>query len=191
MAEYWSIPLTLRPAAPGFLVLSLPGWYRWLMAAILGVAAAALLQVGGWPGLPAWLLLGLVAVALLYEERWRFDAARGRVVHRSGLLVAARTLEVPFAAIDRFRIVPHVEGTIPGSEDERRENAAALAGGRGDDAAARRRRHRKPFLALVLECGDGSVLLIDRVPARQLARLRGTAARLADFCGKPLAVADL
>ena len=190
MAEYWSIPLTLRPVAPGLLVLALPGWYRWLMAAILGVAAAALLQVGSWPGIPAWLLLGLVAAALLYEERWRFDAARGRVVHRNGLVLAARTLEVPFTAIERFLIVPHVEGTIPGTEAERRENAAALAGGRGDDAAVRRFRHRKPFLALVMECG-GSVHLIDRVPARQGVRLRATAARLADYCGKPLAVQDL
>ena len=106
-------------------------------------------------------------------------------------MLAFRTLELRFSAIERFLIVPHVEGTIPGSAEERLENAAALAGGRGDDAAARRYRHRKPFLALVLECGDGTTHLIDRVPARQGARLRETAARLAECCDKPLAVSEL
>jgi hypothetical protein len=80
-----------------------------------------------------------------------------------------------------------VEGTIPGSEDERLENAAALRGARGDDGALRRSRHKRPFLGLVLECTDGAQYLIDRVPARNVARLREAAGRMADVCDVPLA----
>lgn len=186
MSDRASIPLVLRVPGPGRLVFALPRWYPAAMGAILALLVAGLADAGRAPGPLAWLLLALVVLGILYEESWCFDAARGRLVHRVGLRFAARTEVIPLAAIDRFLIAPHVEGTIPGTEDERAENAAALKGGRGDDGAARRFRHKKPYLGLVLECADGTHFLVDRVPARSAARLRETGARMAEFCARPL-----
>jgi hypothetical protein len=190
LADWLSIPLVLRLPASGRMVYGLPVWYRAAMAAILGLLVAALAQAGVRPGPLAWVVLALVALALLYEEAWVFEAGPGRVVHRGGLLVAARSTVIPFAEIERLLIVPHVEGTIPGTEDERLENAAALAGRRTDDGGSRRSRHKKPYLDLVLETDGGTRRLMDRVPAREGDRLRGTAAALAELCGKPLDIAE-
>jgi hypothetical protein len=182
MSDRWSIPLVLRAPAATRLVFSIPVWYRLLMGVILLLLGAGLVQDGVRPGWPTWALLAVIALGALYEERWVFDADAGRVLHRAGLLVAARTRVIDFAVLERFLIAPHVEGTIPGTEDERNENAAALRG----EAGARRARQKKPYLALVLECRDGARYLLDRVPARNAAGLRATAARLAGICGKPL-----
>jgi hypothetical protein len=191
MSDRLSIPLVLRAPVSTRLVFAIPVWYRVLMGVILLVLTAVLIQDGGRPAWPMWALLAVVALGALYQEQWTFDADQGRVVHRAGLLIAARDRVIDFAVIEQFMIAPHVEGTIPGTEDERVENAAALKGGRGDDAGTRRVRHKKHYLALILECEDGTRYLVDRVPARNVASLRGTAARMAEFCNKPLVEAEL
>ena len=189
MSDRMSIPLVLRSPGPDRLVFGIPLWYRAVMFGILAIIMAALFQTGGNPGGLACALMVIVAAGALYEEQWTFDATRDRVTYRTGLTIAARTTVIDFAAIERFRIAPHVEGTIPGTEDERAENAAALKGGRGDDARVRRSGHKKHFLALVIEC-DGASYLVDRVPARNAARMREISARMAGICGKPLVTGD-
>jgi len=186
MFDRLSIPLVLRAPDANRLVFSFPAWYRALMGAILLVLIAGLVQEGARPGWPMWALLVIITLGILYQEQWTFDADRRRVAHKVGLLIAGRTQLIDFALIERFLITPHVEGTIPGTEDERDENAAALRGGRGDDAGARRARHKKHYLGLVMACQDGTNYLVDRVPAREVAGLRATAARLAEFCDRPL-----
>jgi hypothetical protein len=191
MFDRLSIPLVLRAPDANRLVFSFPAWYRALMGVILLVLIAGLVQEGVRPGWPMWALLAIIALGVLYQEQWTFDADRRRVAHKVGLLVAGRTLLIDFALIERFLITPHVEGTIPGTEDERDENAAAMRGGRGDDAGARRARHKKHYLGLVMACQDGANYLVDRVPAREVAGLRATAARLAEFCDKPLVESEI
>ena len=186
MPERLSIPLVLRPQGPERLVLAFPVWYRVAMGAILALLVAALLEAGGSPGILGTVLLALVVFGLLYQERWTFDAASARVIHEVGLMGASRCRETAFAAIERFRIDPHVQGTIPGTEDERLENAATLRGGRRDDAGPRRSAHKQPFLVLVMEGEDGSHIMVDQVSARGAAPFRHRAARLAELCGKPL-----
>jgi hypothetical protein len=191
MSDRLSIPLVLRAPDATRLVFSFPAWYRALMGTILLVLIAGLIQEGARPGWPMWVLLAIVGFGVLYQEQWTFDTGRRRVVHKVGLPMAGRTLVIDFALIERFLIAPHVEGTIPGTKDERDENAAALRGGRGDDAGARRARHKKPYLGLIMACQDGANYLVDRVPARNVAGLRSTAARLAEFCDKPLVEFEL
>lgn len=186
MSDRLSIPLVLSAPDATRLVFSIPIWYRALMGGILLVLIASLVQEGAHPAWPAWAVLAIVALGALYQEQWIFDTGQGRVVHKVGLLIGARTRVIDFAVVERFLIAPHVEGTIPGTGDERDENAAAARGGRGDDAGARRARHKKPYLGLVMACRDGVDYLVDRVPARDSAGLRQTAVRLAEFCAKPL-----
>ncbi len=186
MSDRMSIPLALRPQGPDRLVLAFPVWYRVIMGTVMALLVASLFEAGGSPGCLGTFLLAAVAFGLLYQERWTFDASAGRVTRQVGVMGASRATETGFAAIERFRISPHVQGTIPGTEDERAENAAALRGGRGDDGGLTRAGHKKPFVALVMECEGGTHILVDRVSARRAAELRHRAARLADLCGKPL-----
>ena len=101
-------------------------------------------------------------------------------------MILAWSTVIEFASLDRFCIVPLVKGTVPGSEDEKTENAAALKGVRADDSHFKRSRHKKPFLSLEIECTDGSRYLIDHLPARNGAKLRAAASRMAALCGKPM-----
>jgi len=180
------IPLALRCPGPGRLVYAIPVWYRVVMGFILAIFLAGFVVGGAHPGFLTWAVLAIVLLAGLYEETWIFDADQDRVIHRAGLVIAARSSAIDLAAIERFLIVPHVEGTIPGSEEERRDNATALRGSRSDDASEKRSRHKKPFLSLVLACADGTDYPVDRVPARNAAHHRELWARMAALCGKPL-----
>jgi hypothetical protein len=180
------IPLVLRARGTETLVYSIPSWYRVLMAVIAGCVLASF-AVGPSPtGLASYVVLALVALAGLYEERWTFDSGNARLVHRAGLLVAAKTLSIPFAGIQQFRIVPFVRGTVPGSADEASENMAALRGSRDDDSKRHRAHYKKPYLNLVCVGSDGTEYLINTLPARRAETIRAAAMRIAALCGKPL-----
>jgi len=185
VSDRMSIPLILRKSGAR-LEFALPAWYRTVMGAILALLVAALVQAGGRPGWFGWILLIVAAFGFLYQEKWSFDPDQGRVVHQVGLLGAAKTTVIDFSAIEQFRIRPHVEGTIPGTEDERKRNASAMQGDHGDGTDTSRTWYKKSYLALVLECAGGTQYLLDRVPARYAARLREVSGRMAEWCGKPL-----
>jgi hypothetical protein len=180
------IPLTLTSPRPDRIVYSLPVWFRVVMGAIIAVVVAALIMGETRPGLLAWVILLLLVLSALYEDKWTFDAASGCVTHRTGLLVAARSTQIEFASIERFRIVPLVKGTVPGTDEEKAENAAALKGQRTDGGNLKRSRHKKPFLSLEIECSDGTRYLVDHVPARRSESLRSIAATMAALCDKPV-----
>jgi hypothetical protein len=182
------IPLVLIKLRDGRLVYGIPLWYRLVMASIAALVAVSLAVSGAAPSLGGWIVLAIVALAACYEERWTFDASAGRITHRAGLLMAARSTTIEFAKIERFRIAPFVRGTIPGSEDEQAENAAALAGGRSDDGTRRRSFVKKPYLRLICEASDGASWLLDTVGARKIETLKMNAARIASYCGKNLIV---
>jgi hypothetical protein len=190
MSDRFTIKLALREPGRDRLVLGLPTWYRVLMAAVVALLLAALAQAGGRFGILGWAMLGAALLGLLYRESWEFDAGRARVVRRVGLGPAVQAVVVPLEAVERFLIAPQVDGTIPGTRDESLEHAAALGGGRADDGALRRARHKKAYLALVMECRDGVRHLLDRVPARDAARLRWVAASLGELCARPVADAE-
>lgn len=102
------IPLTLRSFRPDRVVYGVPRWYRVVMALILAALAAAIATGRGRPGPLTWIILALVALGGLYEENWVFDAGCGQVIHRMGLVFASRVSVIPFAAIERFRVIPQL-----------------------------------------------------------------------------------
>jgi len=180
------VPLVLHTGRSGKLVYSVSWIFRGLMALILALVAAALLVDGSSPGIVGWIVLAALALGALYEESWRVEPAAGRLVHRSGLLVLARSRSLALDEVARFRILPFVRGTLPGSEDEAAQNAAALAGERVDDSGKRRAWHMKPYLCLVVETVDGRRHSIDLVSARKAATIKAIAARMAEAAGKEL-----
>ncbi len=178
------VPLVLHAGRGGRLVYSVSWLFRGLMALILALVAAALLTGGSSPGIVGWTVLAALALGALYDESWSVEPAARRLVHRSGLLVLARSRSLPLDEVARFRILPFVRGTLPGSEDEAAQNAAALAGGRGDDSGKRRSWHTKPYLCLVVETSDGERHSIDLVSARKASAIKAIAERMAGACGK-------
>ena len=154
------------------------------MGFILAVVATALIMGDSRPGLLAWSVLVILTLSFLYEDKWIFDAAESRIVHRAGLLIGARSTVLAFNNVERFCLVPLVKGTIPGSADEKAQNAAALQGHRTDDGDLRRSRHKKPFLSLEIECTDGTRYLIDHLPARRAEKARAAVSLMANVCGK-------
>ncbi|MEI6385102.1 MAG: hypothetical protein WCQ50_00595 [Spirochaetota bacterium] len=185
------LPLVLSLRSPACLTLGIPLWYRLSMGLLEALLVVSMYSGGSSPGPLGWIFSAIVLLALLYEERWSFDTARGTMAHRFGLVIVAKTFSVPLSGVTGFRLVPWTRGTLPGSAEERTDAANTLAVSRGaQDGQANPRVlagiHKKPFLALVCET-DGQTLLINMVSARKGERLRAQAERLARHCGKPLA----
>lgn len=180
------IPLSLTSPRPDRLIYGFPVWYRVVMGVIVAVVCGALFLGDTRPGVFGWVVLAILVLAGLYEDRWSFDARDGKAEHKAGLVFLGRTVSLGFDQIDRFRVVPLVRGTIPGTEDEKVANEAALKGGRADDGSLRRERHKKPYLSLEIECLDGARYLVDHMPARKAEQLRLMASRIGDLCGKPV-----
>ena len=183
------IPLVLTSPKPERLTYGFPAWYRAVMAAILAIVIAAVLLGDSAPGVLAWIILGILFLATVYEDRWTFDADARTVSHRAGLLIASRSRVIAFAEIAQFVIVPLVKGTVPGTEEEKAENKAAIEGKHPNEASLMWNRHKKPFLNLEIECVDGTRYLVDHVPARRSHVLHALGARIARHCEKPLAKA--
>ncbi len=190
------IPLVLRETKKGAaggagrLVYAIPLWFRALMAAITAILVGSLAVAGGPPGAVGWVVLAIAVLAALYEERWVLDAAAGTLTHRFGLLLLSRSVSLPFAEIERFRLGSFVRGSVPGGEEERKLGAAALATAdpRGDaavDAKSSRRRFKKTYVSLVCEAAAGDALVLNILPASRAQSLRETGRALAAFAGKP------
>jgi len=173
----------LRSKPDKSFVYGMPRTYRAVMALIFAFLSAAIAAAGEAPGVVAWAILAVVALAGLYEDKWTFDPKGGELSHRIGLLPLARRRTIPAASIARFRIEPFVRGTVPGSRDE----AEAKASLREKSGLGRKLSFvKKPYLCLVCETDDSSRYFIDAAEPRRADKLRSRAAAMASSCGVPL-----
>jgi len=184
------LPLVLVLRRDGALVYRIPVWFRIAMGIVFAAVTLSLFYGGHLPGTVGWIVIAILFLALIYRETWVFDQTGGEVRHRFGLLIAARSLTLPFGDIGVFRLVPWVRGSIPGSAEEKLENRQTLEASRGrqipDEPGGKRRpRYRKPFLTLVLEA-PGKSVTINMVPARRAIAFRAIAEKIARYCDKPL-----
>ena len=176
------IPLRLRTLKNGAVVYGIPAWYRIVSAAILGLVLAAIIGTGEAPGLIAWIVLILLSLGFLYEERWLFDPAARQVTHRAGLLIAARSTRIGFESITGMGLSVLARGTAPGSESERAQARRAFDQMRGREGSAApearsamlpdRLSLNRNMICLVLHRDDGETYLVDTLPARRAARLK-------------------
>ncbi len=178
------LPFTLTETRDGRLRYGIALWYRVLAAGIFGILSWTLSAQAEAPSVVAWLLLALSAFGVLYEERWTFGPVGAE--HAVGVLFAVRRLRLDRESLEALSLVPHVRGTVPGSEDEVRENARALAGDPPDPYARKRTLWKRPYLILVLRARDGSDYAVDKVPARNRDRILGYARRIAERTGLEL-----
>lgn len=184
------IPLVFSVDKNGRLVYAIPLWYRIVLSAILVIVGVSVFVAGGDPGIGSWIIVAVLLLGILYEEKWIADPAAKLIRHRSGLVIAARPIDIPFAAIEGFALTSLVRGTIPGTEEEKAENKAAFAVLNGetdtrDMKPMDRLFRKKAFMNLVIKSNDGTVYLMNTMPTRRASSLREAGRRYAEICGVP------
>ena len=184
------ISLRLRKAADGRLIYGIPLWYRAMTAAILLLVAGAMLSSEGSPGLIAWLIFALLALGLVYEERWTLDPASKTITHRWGFWPLAKASSNDFASIEEFLLKALARGTVPGTKEESLANERAFAMMNHKDADTSMKKSflksasRVPYMNLLMKTTDGEIYLVDSIPARRAAKLTLVGQAFADASGR-------
>lgn len=186
--------LVLRERGPDRLVLTLPAAHRVVFAVLSALCAFVLLFGVLFEGEPTVLLVrnvpaGLLTLAmvfgLLYEDRWTFDRAAGRVQNRFGILPLARRTGFPIADLARIGIDGFTRGRL--AEEAGRTGtaaaAASVAAPLAEGLRARRRAGQQRIVRLVAEERGGGVRVLDMGPAHRLSELRRRGLAIAGFCG--------
>jgi hypothetical protein len=187
----FELRLKARYTRAGTLSLGIPTIFRAIFAFIaavvsgsLGVSAVAVSAKAGSLGAlgPAVGIISLLAA--LYEERWTFDPASKTVRFRFGLLFAARTLTVPFDAIEGVGVELFVKGS------PRMGSAAGDAPEEGEPsglaAIGARLFRKKRYARLAVYRTDAQALIIESLPAARAAMLEELGREIARVVGAPI-----
>jgi hypothetical protein len=190
--------LSLRKRGADRLVLTLSAVHR-VTFAVLTVLSVFILFTGVlFEGEPtvflarntvAWILAIVMALGLLYEERWTFDRAAGRVENRFGTVVLARRTSFPLADLERIGLERFTRGRLSDGPAGTAADGASAEGGRsagpfsGALRPSRRRWGDQRVLRLVAVDRDGEVHVLDAGPVHRIAQYRARALRIATFCG--------
>jgi len=183
------ISLSLKKSADGGLVYGIPLWYRVMTAALIAVMASGVFIAGNAPGPIGWIVLALLLLGLVYDERWIVDPKARVIRHYGGFWPFARAMSVEFDDIEGFSLRAFARGTIPGSESEAKEQEKAFAMMNGKDAdkgekvSLFRSMGRKPYINLLVSTGSGDTYLVDTLPARRALRLKKAGEAMAAACG--------
>ena len=183
------IPLRLKKTADGSLSYGIPLWYRLVTAAMLVMVVAGLLTTEGSPGLFAWIILVLLIMGLVYEERWTLDPASKTIRHSSGFWPISKATTTGFDSIEEFSLRALARGTIPGSKEETDLNAKAFDMmyhrdiEQGFTKGFLRSAGRVPYINLLLKTQAGETYLVDSLPARRASRLAAVGTAFAEASG--------
>ena len=183
------ISLSLKKSADGGIVYGIPLWYRVMTAALIAVMASGVLIAGSAPGPIGWIVLALLLLGLVYDERWIVDPKAREMLHFGGLWPFARAMRVNFDDIEGFSLGAFARGTVPGSESETKEQEKAFAMMNGKDAnmgekvSLFRSMGRKPYINLLVSTRPGETYLVDTLPARRAVRLKKVGEAMAAACG--------
>ena len=183
------ISLSLKKSADGGIVYGIPLWYRVMTVTLIAVIASGVFIAGSAPGPIGWIVLVLLLLGLVYDERWIVDPKAREIRHFGGLWPFARAMRVDFDDIDGFRLGAFARGTVPGSESETKEQEKAFAMMNGKDAdkgekvSLFRSMGRKPYINLLVSIKSGETYLVDTLPARRAGRLKKVGEAMAAACG--------
>jgi hypothetical protein len=187
------IPLSLKKSADGRLSYGIPLWYRIVTAAMLLLIAGGIFTTGGSPSLVAWIILALLLLGLVYEERWVVDPQAKVIRHIGGLWPIARPMTIEFDLIKEFCLRPLARGTVPGSKEESSVNAKAFDMMNHKDTEQGftkgffKSASRVPYINLLMLTKDDEAFLVDSLPARRAERLRKAGQILAAASGSRFA----
>ncbi|MEN6476974.1 MAG: hypothetical protein ABFC75_03150 [Rectinema sp.] len=180
----------MKKFTDGRVTYGIPLWYRIMMAVMIAAIGGSMTMTGEAPGVAAWIMLAILALGLLYEERWDVDPKAGTIQHRGGLLIATKRTVIEFDRIEGFALTALAKGTVPGGESDRKQSREAFAQMNGHEEIQTKTNFfgkfgaKRSFINLVLSTNDGSEYLVDTCQARRAARLKIAGISLAEGCGK-------
>lgn len=189
------IILTLREDKAGRLVYGIPIWYRLVMFGITALLAASLLVSQSSSDAPgssvvSWIIVGIALLAALYEETWVLDKSAATLSHRFGILILAKTITLPLARIQSFRLRAFYKGSNPGAPGAAGESTRILTALNADtdlsDLKERQKMRRKAYITLLCDDSEGGGLVVNTQPMRRAGALKLAAARLAEAAGVAL-----
>ncbi len=142
-------------------------------------------------GVGGTVVLLIVLLAGLYEERWVLDVKKQELRFRFGLFFLARTIKLPFAEIEGIELERFYKGRSPGTLSP--DPAEAKPGGIISQGLGLARIFQpKPYINLVLNLKDGlhnsNRLIVESVKEKQSDRLKHTGKAFADCLGLELRV---
>jgi hypothetical protein len=184
--------LTLHERRPERLVLTLPAAHR-IVFGILSALSVFILCFGVlYEGEPtvltsrntvAGLLVLTMVFGLVYEDRWTFDRAAGRVEYRFGTLLFARRRGFPMADLERIGLERFTRGRL--AEEAPQAAPAAASGGLPltEGLKPRRRWTQRRYVRLVAVDRAGEVHVLDIGQAHRQGQFRNHGLRIAGFCG--------
>lgn len=123
------IRLQPRNRPDGSLELHLPLSFRVffaVLAIVVGLGMAGAPQIGLFPTI----VLLVLVVGALYEERWLFEPSSGTITSRHGLLVLNKKQTWSFSDVDSVSSSFYLRGSVPGSAPPSEEETHSLGGGR-------------------------------------------------------------
>lgn len=169
--------LVLHTTADDRLILSVPLWYKLLLAGIGGLIVTAMILVPPegqtrvfvpQNTLPL-IIAGLSFLGAAYRERWIFDKVGDALTHQYGLAFLWRSRNLRISELQAVSVERFVKGRLdPGA------------------AAPRRSLGFTPLLAMSLRAADGSLHRLESYSASQRQRLAATSRAIAAYCGIPL-----
>jgi hypothetical protein len=179
--------LVLRHRGPERLVLALPVAHR-IVFGVLSALSVFILCFGVLFEGESTVLLARNAVAgllvltmvfgLLYEDRWIFDRAAGRVENRFGTVLLARRGVFAMADLESIGLERFTRGRLV----EEAAPAAAPGGSSYAEGLRSRRRGGQRIVRLVAVDRRGEVRVLDMGPSHRLASYRDRGLLIAGFC---------
>ncbi len=161
------IHLSLRRKGD-LLVYGIPVWYR-ISSAIAALALVAASVFSGGLGIPGSVIVIVVILAALYQERWTFDVGNDACTGRMGLVFAARGPAFRASDIVRLRVDMFAKGRLD-QKDLPAEDK--MPGG----SQAR----------LIVDMKNGESFMLDSVLFKRRAELEAAARTLSEALGVPL-----
>lgn len=177
------IKLRLRYTSDGRLILELGYGFR-IVFAVLAVVFAAATLTGDQVSTLAVIIIAILVLGALYQERWEFNSATQTLHAYHGLIVANRhrTYQVPSIATVEY--AEYYAGTVPGAAVPQDEtDARALSAG-----TLRSMLNPQPrrYLRYGLRMQDDSWVRIETRRVRDLTRDLALPQALADALGLQL-----
>ncbi len=152
----------------GRLIYGIPLWYRLLSGMTALILVSATVFSGGL-GTAGTIILGIVILASLYEERWVFDAQAGSCTGRIGLVFAARKSSFAASDVSLVRIDIFAKGRLDQHDLPPLDKMP-----RGSQAR------------LIVELVDGEHYMLDSVSLKNRGDLEMNARAIAQALGAPI-----
>lgn len=152
----------------GRLIYGIPLWYR-LVSGITALILIAAAVFSGGLGTVGTIIIGIVVLASLYEERWVFDTVAGSCTGRIGLLFAARKSSFKASDVGLVRIDMFAKGRLDQHDLPPLDKMP-----RGSQAR------------LIVELLDGERYMLDSVSIKNRDDLEINARAIAQALGAPI-----